>query len=48
MGRAKEVTTSKGVAVIGAAYSGISIAVANLAGLFHVPVVSYASTSLLF
>ena len=33
------------VAVIGAAYSGISIAAANLAGLFHVPVVSYASTS---
>ena len=45
MGRAKAVTTGKGVAVIGAAYSGISIAVANLAGLFHVPVVSYASTS---
>ena len=35
----------KEVAVIGASYSGISIAVANLAGLFHVPVVSYASTS---
>lgn len=33
------------VAVIGAAYSGISIAAANLVGLFHVPVVSYASTS---
>lgn len=41
----KTVTRSNGVAVIGAAYSGISIAVANLAGLFHVPVVSYASTS---
>ena len=38
-------TTIKGVAIIGAAYSGISMAVANLAGLFHVPVVSYASTS---
>lgn len=36
---------NKGVAIIGAAYSGITIAVANLAGLFHVPVVSYASTS---
>ena len=35
----------KGVAIVGAAYSGITIAVANLAGLFHVPVVSYASTS---
>lgn len=35
----------KGVALVGAAYSGITIAVANLAGLFHVPVVSYASTS---
>ncbi|XP_020608981.1 metabotropic glutamate receptor 2-like [Orbicella faveolata] len=38
-------TRNKGVAIIGAAYSGITIAVANLAGLFHVPVVSYASTS---
>lgn len=38
-------TTNKGVAIVGAAYSGITIAVANLAGLFHVPVVSYASTS---
>ncbi|XP_022807855.1 metabotropic glutamate receptor 3-like [Stylophora pistillata] len=34
-----------GVALVGAAYSGITIAVANLVGLFHVPVVSYASTS---
>lgn len=42
---AMENTRNKGVAIIGAAYSGISIAVANLAGLFHVPVVSYASTS---
>lgn len=38
-------STGRVVAVIGAAYSGISIAAANLAGLFHVPVVSYASTS---
>lgn len=38
-------TTNKGVAIVGAAYSGITIAVANLAGLFHVPVISYASTS---
>ena len=45
MRQTKAATTGKGVAVIGAAYSGISIAVANLAGLFHVPVVSYASTS---
>ena len=35
----------KTVAIVGAAYSGISIAIANLAGLFHVPVLSYASTS---
>lgn len=42
---AMENTMNKGVAIIGAAYSGITIAVANLAGLFHVPVVSYASTS---
>ncbi|KAL9980226.1 hypothetical protein ACROYT_G008781 [Oculina patagonica] len=38
-------TRNKGVAIVGAAYSGITIAVTNLAGLFHVPVVSYASTS---
>lgn len=38
-------SAGEGVAVIGAAYSGITIAVANLASLFHVPVVSYASTS---
>lgn len=42
---AMENKRNKGVAIIGAAYSGITIAVANLAGLFHVPVVSYASTS---
>lgn len=40
-----EETRNKGVAIVGAAYSGITIAVTNLAGLFHVPVVSYASTS---
>lgn len=45
MSETEAVTKSRGVAVIGAAYSGISIAIANLAGLFHVPVVSYASTS---
>ena len=33
------------IAVIGAAYSGVSMAVTNLCGLFYVPVVSYASTS---
>ena len=33
------------VAVVGAAYSGVSMAVTNLCGLFYVPVVSYASTS---
>ena len=33
------------VAVVGAAYSGVSMAVSNLCGLFYVPVVSYASTS---
>lgn len=35
----------KTVAVVGAAYSGISMAIASLAGLFYVPVISYASTS---
>ena len=33
------------IAVVGAAYSGVSMAVTNLCGLFYVPVVSYASTS---
>ena len=33
------------VAVVGAAYSGVSMAVSNLCGLFYVPLVSYASTS---
>lgn len=37
--------TVKTVAIVGAAFSGISMAVASLAGLFNVPVVSYASTS---
>lgn len=36
---------TKTVAVVGAAYSGISMAVTNLCGLFYVPLVSYASTS---
>lgn len=35
----------KTIAVVGAAYSGVSMAVTNLCGLFYVPVVSYASTS---
>ena len=35
------------IAVVGAAYSGVSMAVTNLCGLFYVPVVSYASTSIL-
>ena len=30
---------------MGAAFSGVTMAVANLAGLFHVPVISFASTS---
>ena len=33
------------IAVVGAAYSGVSMAVTNLCGLFYVPLVSYASTS---
>ena len=33
------------IAVVGAAYSGVSMAVTNLCGLFYVPVISYASTS---
>lgn len=33
------------IAVVGAAYSGVSMAVTNLCGLFYVPMVSYASTS---
>ena len=33
------------IGVVGAAYSGVSMAVTNLCGLFYVPVVSYASTS---
>ncbi|KAK3741896.1 hypothetical protein QZH41_005102 [Actinostola sp. cb2023] len=36
---------TKTVAVVGAAYSGVSMAVTNLCGLFYVPLVSYASTS---
>ena len=32
-------------AIIGAAFSGVTMAVASLTGLFHVPVISYASTS---
>ena len=35
----------KTVVIVGAAYSGITMAVASLAGLFHIPVISYASTS---
>ena len=35
----------KTIAVVGAAYSGVSMAVTNLCGLFYVPVISYASTS---
>lgn len=30
---------------MGAAFSGVTMAIANLAGLFHVPVISYSSTS---
>lgn len=33
------------IAVVGAAYSGVSMAVTNLCGLFYVPMVSYASTT---
>ena len=33
------------VAVVGAAYSGVSMAIASLSGLFYVPTVSYASTT---
>ncbi|XP_031562050.1 metabotropic glutamate receptor 2-like [Actinia tenebrosa] len=36
---------TKTVAVVGAAYSGVSMAVTNLCGLFYVPLVSYGSTS---
>lgn len=32
-------------AIVGAAFSGVSMATASLTGLFHVPVISYASTS---
>lgn len=38
-------STRKTVAIVGAAYSGITMAVTSLAGLFYIPVVSYASTS---
>lgn len=36
---------SKTAAIVGAAFSGVTMAVANLAGLFHVPVISFSSTS---
>ena len=32
-------------AIVGAAFSGVTMAAASLAGLFHVPMVSYASSS---
>ena len=32
-------------AIVGAAFSGVTMATASLTGLFHVPVISYASTS---
>ncbi|EDO46638.1 predicted protein, partial [Nematostella vectensis] len=33
------------VAIVGAAFSGVTMAIASLAGLFYIPVVSFASTS---
>lgn len=36
---------SRTAAIVGAAFSGVSMATASLTGLFHVPVISYASTS---
>lgn len=38
-------SASPTVAIIGAAFSGVTMAIASLTGLFHVPVISYASTS---
>ncbi|XP_068697152.1 metabotropic glutamate receptor 2-like isoform X2 [Montipora foliosa] len=38
-------STSPTTAIIGAAFSGVTMAIASLTGLFHVPVISYASTS---
>lgn len=36
---------SRTAAIVGAAFSGVTMATASLTGLFHVPVISYASTS---
>lgn len=38
-------TRSRTAAIVGAAFSGVTMATASLTGLFHVPVISYASTS---
>ena len=36
---------SRTAAIVGAAFSGVTMATASLTGLFHVPVISYTSTS---